>query len=129
MLLEFRSNTQLIKQNFPERLMEALNNVAQVKVFSKEITFECHDIDEITIAVDISAALTFQHPELGNVSLNVIKSIRPMRDGTLRMYESTVNKLLEAGFLRIRWVRSRVRRRTYPTWCTRCLEFGYIKTM
>ena len=105
MLLEFRSNTQLIKQNFPERLMEALNNVAQVKVFSKEITFECHDIDEITIAVDISAALTFQHPELGNVSLNVIKSIRPMRDGTrtatLRMYESTANKLLEAGFLRI----------------------------
>ena len=79
--------------------------MAQVKSLCKEIAFECHDIDEITTAEDICASLTSQHPELGNVSLNVIKSIRPMKDGTrtatLRMYQSSANKLLESGFLRI----------------------------
>ena len=44
MLLEFRSKTHLIEQNFTERLQEALNNVVQVKTLCKEITFECHSI-------------------------------------------------------------------------------------
>ena len=63
MLLEFRSKTYLLEQNFPKELQEPLNYV--VKNICKEITFECHDINEITTTADICTALTSQLRNLG----------------------------------------------------------------
>ena len=130
MLLEFKKRTHLQEEKFTERVQEALHKVADVKALCQYTTFECQDVDEISSAEDICTAITTQFPELRDIKPDVVKSIRPMRNGTrtatLCLPANDASILINVGHLKVGWVRCRIRRRIIPTRCYRCLEFGHI---
>lgn len=107
-----------------------LQNVADVHVLSQQTTIECRDLDEITTATDICAAIVKQFPTIGNISSSVVKRIRITRDGTytalVTLPTRQANILLKAERIRIGWVSSRIRICAQPIRCYKCLEYGHV---
>lgn len=130
LLLELKGNTDVNSSNFKEITEMALQSTAEVRTLCQEVSIQCCDIDEITTAEEICAAIEEQIPAVGAVRRSAVKSLRLMRDGTqtaqISLPAKAAHTLIAAGHIRVGWVRCRIRERISPTQCFRCLEYGHL---
>lgn len=128
-VLELTRGTDKKGADYKVKVKNALGDHAAVRTISQESTIECRDLDEITDKQDICMALTNQFG-IANVNESAIKSLRKGYGGTqtatISLPVETVNKLLEAGKVKIGWTVCRLREIIHPRSCFKCWEFGHL---
>lgn len=109
---------------------EKLSGLTEVARKTEEEAIELRDLDELTNASDILQALKKHLGEETQVSETAVKSLRKAYGGTqtavVVLPVDQSRKLLTGGKLRVGWVVSRVRVRTSPVRCYRCMSFGHV---
>jgi len=87
------------------------------------------DLDEVTTKEEVLESLIAEFGEI-QLSAASIVSLRRAYGGTqiatIRLPAKSAEKLLEAEKVRIGWVVCRVRRKTTPIRCFKCMEFGHV---
>ena len=132
LLLELDETGSKITSEFRSTLERMLQAEANIKALSKpdEVILEIKDLDEITSKDDISNALQQTFLADKPIHSSTVKSLRKAYSGTqtatIGLPSEVAKRALDAGKIRIGWVVCRIREKTVPSRCFRCLEYGHI---
>lgn len=128
LLLQLKQQTSEEAKKIKEAMERVLEETATVKSLCQRKSIECRDLDEITSQEDIISSIKEHIPGIGTVQKEDIK-MRTRSDGTqtatITMAAVDANRMLEVGHLRVGWVRCRIRERSAPIRCYKCLDFGH----
>lgn len=104
---------------------------AEVKTLKEvdEVLIEIKDIDEITTKEEVFQSVVGKFDDEKEFSMSIIKSLRnaygETQTAVVGLPKVVARKMTEAGKLRIGWVVCRVREKTSPIRCFKCLNFGH----
>lgn len=128
--LRLKNVKGLETEKYRKEVEVALENVATVKALCQEMTIECRDLDESTTTDDIGEAITRDFPEMENIKPSNIKlRTMPVSKTQIARFSLPIKaaiKMLETGYIRVGWVRCRLRECITPLRCYKCLEYGHI---
>lgn len=129
LLLELKMNSTINGASCKQLIQSSLGDSAQVRALSQQTTIECRDLDEITTAEEVCAALQEQL-QLESLSVSSIKQMRKAYGDTqiaiIRLPADQARRLILVGKIKIGWTVCRLRELTMPVKCFRCLEYGHI---
>ena len=127
-LLQLKHGTSQTTQQLKDEFDKIFASHTETRTLTQERQVEIKDLDEVTTAEEVSAAIqTYLGAEIPT-NVNV-KSLRRAYAGTQRAVVSLpalqASKLTRDGKLKVGWVFCRVREKISPTRCYKGLEFGH----
>jgi hypothetical protein len=108
-----------------------LGNDVGVKILKEtdEVLMEIKDIDEITTKEEVFQSVVAKFDDEKVLSMSIIKSLRKAYGETqiavVGLPKVVARRMAEAGKIRIGWVICRIREKTTPLRCYKCLDFGH----
>ncbi|XP_041451718.1 uncharacterized protein LOC121405177 [Drosophila obscura] len=99
-------------------VQEALGSTAEVRSLTETAIIEVKDIDEVSTQEEVLAELT----EQAGVAINEAQTL------TLKVSPTVAATLIGKGRIRLGWGYCRIRPKTTPRRCFKCMEFGHIAT-
>jgi len=131
LLLEVAKGSAESAEAMKESIARVLGDAASVRAMSDEtklLVLEIRDIDSIATEQEICAATASQY----GIDAERI-TVRSLRRGYAESQSAVIslpyslrNAVLNRGEVRIGWTICRIRERTGPTRCFKCLEYGHI---
>lgn len=130
LLFELKKDPTIKSSAFKELVGKALGDDANVRALSQEMVIECKDLDEITTADEVEAALLSQCGLVEEpISIRLRKAYGGMQTASLRLSVVAATKLLEKRSVKIGWAIGHFR--ALPPVpkqmerCFRCMGFGH----
>lgn len=128
LLLQLRGSNSHT-EDFSGAIGELLGESASVRTLKERKTLVIKDIDEITEKEDVSEALQKLPCLAGSCKPEVVMLRRAYggtQTATISLSADAATALLKEGKIRIGWVVCRIRERSIPMRCYRCLQFGHM---
>uniref|UniRef100_T1HVK9 CCHC-type domain-containing protein n=1 Tax=Rhodnius prolixus TaxID=13249 RepID=T1HVK9_RHOPR len=126
-LVELGRNTK-DKTAFEMAIVKALQEKATVSQLEPKDSVEIRDLDSLSSEEEVVDAIKAQLGEdVGDVKVHLTKpNNRGLKVAVVQLNVRGASELAKGGFIKIGWVRCRVRRRAVVKRCFKCLGFGHI---
>ncbi|XP_036347233.1 uncharacterized protein LOC118756584 [Rhagoletis pomonella] len=129
LLLQLTKPTDSHTQDIQRGVKTALGEKASVQALTSVTAIEIRDLDATTSKEELCTALEKKFDGI-QFSEESLKSLRSAYSGsktaTLLLPAPIANKLLAVRKVRVGWVIGRIREKTQPVKCSKCLEFGHL---
>lgn len=129
LLFELKRSADPNTRTFQEAVQTFLGPETEVRSLTEMGTLEVKDLDEVTTTEELLEALITQFGEIGASPSSIIsirKSYGGTQTATVKLHADKAEKLAKEGKVRVGWVICRIRRKTQPMRCFKCMEFGHI---
>ncbi|XP_070144983.1 uncharacterized protein [Drosophila kikkawai] len=127
LLLRMQKNLDPSTQQLQAALKTAISGKAEVAVMQETVQVEIRDLDDMTSADEVTMAL-FAGEECDvprDASPRMRKGFGGTQIATVNLRPEHARRLLEKGRIRIGWVVCRIREKTEPKRCYKCMGFGH----
>lgn len=116
------------KAAFSDVLKKILEGKAVVRSLEPKETLEIRDLDGLTTKEEVEEAITRDLKELaGDIQVSVTKAnSQELKTAIVQINTNGAKQLLRAQFIKIGWVRCRVRPRIVVPRCFKCLGYGHV---
>lgn len=125
-LIELGDNTR-DKMAFEAALNTVLQNKATTLHLEPKTSVEIRDLDSLSEENEIKEAIELQIGKaIGDIRIHLTKAnARGLKAAIVQLSIKGADELVREGFLKVGWVRCRVRRRVEVPRCFRCLAYGH----
>ncbi|XP_062538498.1 uncharacterized protein LOC134206792 [Armigeres subalbatus] len=127
MIFELKKDSKNKSSSYKELTERVVGDKAQVRAMAPELNLQCVDLDEITTADDVIAAMKEQF-NLGDVEITI--RLRRGPSGTqvagIKLPVDAAEKALKIGKVKVGWSVCSLSLSQQPEVCFRCQEFGHL---
>lgn len=126
-LVELGRNTK-DKAAFETVICSILQESATVRQLEPKVSVEIRDLDSLSSEEEVTEAIRQQLGEhAGDLRVHLTKANnRGLKVAIVQLSVRGANELMKDGYIKIGWVRCRVKRRTIVPKCFRCLGYGHV---
>nr|XP_041633184.1 uncharacterized protein LOC121503124 [Drosophila kikkawai] len=127
LLLRMQKPLDPATQQLQAAIKTAISGKAEVTVMHETVQVEIHDLDDMTSGEEVTMAL-FAGEECdisGDSAPRMRKAFGGTQIATVNLRPEHARRLLEKGKIRIGWVVCRIRQKTEPKRCFKCMGFGH----
>lgn len=116
------------RQIFQKKLQDALGQTATVKDMTSRVTLEFMDLDCVTTAEDVAAAINRETGTETERNVHVFGVNNRGQALAVCEFDATeATDLLKKGRIKIGWVNCRIRPRLRVPRCFKCLGYGHVR--
>ncbi|XP_070144155.1 uncharacterized protein [Drosophila kikkawai] len=127
LLLKMQKPLDPATQQLQAAIKTAISGKAEVTVMHETVHVEIRDLDDMTSGEEVTMAL-FAGEECdipGDAAPRMRKAFGGTQIATVNLRPEHTRRLLEKGKIRIGWVVCRIRQKTEPKRCFKCMGFGH----
>jgi hypothetical protein len=110
---------------FKEKLLVSIGEKADVRYLTQWSQVEIKDIDEVTTAEDVQAALEYKFQTKDIVVKSLRKAYRGTQTAVITLPAALAVKLIDESKIRIGWVVCKIRAVVFPLKCFKCCGYGH----